>query len=151
MLGPIFMGVSYTWRLPFMYWNQQMADYYAGHCIFHKTEIQTVILRGVTVLNLNWFKRYDTNEKHATQSTYFWDTLYLQNFEGIAPPPPVATPIYIDTTIDTYMYRYRLQSQKKHPKWQELLKQLNSLQDLQQSSFLVLKLLKQKFLTTDQP
>ena len=32
MLGPIFMGVSHTWRLPFMYWNQQTADYYAGHC-----------------------------------------------------------------------------------------------------------------------
>ena len=31
-LGPIFMGVSHTWRLPFMYWNQQTADYYAGHC-----------------------------------------------------------------------------------------------------------------------
>ena len=32
MLGPIFMGGSHTWRLPFMYWNQQTADYYAGHC-----------------------------------------------------------------------------------------------------------------------
>ena len=32
MLGPIFMGVSHTWRLPFMYWNQQTVDYYAGHC-----------------------------------------------------------------------------------------------------------------------
>ena len=34
MLGPIFMGVSHTWRLPFMYWNQQTADYYAGHCTY---------------------------------------------------------------------------------------------------------------------
>ena len=32
MLGPIFIGVSHSWKLPFMYWNQQMADYYAGHC-----------------------------------------------------------------------------------------------------------------------
>ena len=32
MLGPIFMGGSHTWRLPYMYWNQQTADYYAGHC-----------------------------------------------------------------------------------------------------------------------
>ena len=32
MLGPIFMGVSHTWRLSFMYWNQQTADYYVGHC-----------------------------------------------------------------------------------------------------------------------
>ena len=30
--------------------------------IFHKTEIQTVILRCLTSLNLNWFQRYD--EKH---------------------------------------------------------------------------------------
>ena len=28
------MGVSHTWRLLFLYWNQQMADYYAGHCRF---------------------------------------------------------------------------------------------------------------------
>ena len=32
MLGPISMGVSHTRKLPFMYWNQQTADYYAGHC-----------------------------------------------------------------------------------------------------------------------
>ena len=28
--------------------------------IFHKTEIQAVILRCLTSLNLNWFKSYDT-------------------------------------------------------------------------------------------
>ena len=31
--------------------------------IFHKTEIQTVILRCCTGLYLNWFKSYDTNAK----------------------------------------------------------------------------------------
>ena len=33
--------------------------------IFHKTEVQTVILRCWTVLYINWFKSYDKNEKHA--------------------------------------------------------------------------------------
>ena len=33
--------------------------------IFHKTEVQTVILRCFMVLNLNWFKSYDT------KCTYF--------------------------------------------------------------------------------
>ena len=33
--------------------------------VFHKTEIQTVMLRCVMVLILNWFKSYNTNEKHA--------------------------------------------------------------------------------------
>ena len=28
----LFMSVSHTWRLPFMYWNQQTTDYYADHC-----------------------------------------------------------------------------------------------------------------------
>jgi hypothetical protein len=33
--------------------------------IFHKTEIQTVILRCLTSLNLNWFQRYDEKRKNA--------------------------------------------------------------------------------------
>ena len=32
---------------------------------FHKTEVQTVILRCWTGVHLNWFKSYDKNEKHA--------------------------------------------------------------------------------------
>ena len=32
--------------------------------IFHKTEVQTVILRWWTGLNLNWLKSYDTNSKY---------------------------------------------------------------------------------------
>ena len=35
VLGSIFMTVSHTCKLPFMYWNQQAADYYAGHCTFN--------------------------------------------------------------------------------------------------------------------
>ena len=31
--------------------------------IFHKNEIQTVILRCLTILNLNWYKSYDTKHK----------------------------------------------------------------------------------------
>ena len=33
--------------------------------IFHKTEVQTVILRYCTGLFLNWCKSYDKNEKHT--------------------------------------------------------------------------------------
>ena len=33
--------------------------------IFHKTEIQTVILRCLTSLNHNWYKSYDTKHKNA--------------------------------------------------------------------------------------
>ena len=32
--------------------------------IFHKPEVQTVILRCLTGLNWNWFKSYDTNNKY---------------------------------------------------------------------------------------
>ena len=32
--------------------------------IFHKTEIQTVILRYFTSLNLNWYKSYDKKHKN---------------------------------------------------------------------------------------
>ena len=31
--------------------------------VFYKTEIQTIILRCLMSLNLNWYKSYDTNEK----------------------------------------------------------------------------------------
>ena len=33
--------------------------------IFHKTEVQTVILKCLTSLNTNWFKSYDTKCKNA--------------------------------------------------------------------------------------
>ena len=37
--------------------------------IFHKTEVQTVILKYLTSLNPNWFKSYDTKRKNA-RNTY---------------------------------------------------------------------------------
>ena len=55
MLGPIFMGVSHTWRLPFMYWNQQTADYYAGHCTYP------------CFLLTNWWKNF-----YKGKSAYAW-------------------------------------------------------------------------------
>ena len=33
--------------------------------IFHKTEIQTVLLRCLWSLNLNWYKSYDKKHKNA--------------------------------------------------------------------------------------
>ena len=39
--------------------------------IFHKTEIQTVILRCLTSLNHNWYKSYDTKRKNA-KNTNVW-------------------------------------------------------------------------------
>ena len=44
--------------------------------VFHKTEVQTVILRCLTCLNLNWFKIYDTNEKHAKNARKLKKTLH---------------------------------------------------------------------------
>ena len=41
--------------------------------IFHKTEIQTVILRCLTSLNLNWYKSYDTEGKNTHfANVCFW-------------------------------------------------------------------------------
>ena len=36
--------------------------------IFHKTEIQTVVLRSLMSLNLNWYKSYDKKYKNAKNS-----------------------------------------------------------------------------------
>ena len=43
-----------------------------GNCIiiFDKTEIQTVILRCLTSLNLNWYKSYNTKPKNANLCLY---------------------------------------------------------------------------------
>ena len=45
--------------------------------IFHKTEVQTVILRCWMGLNLNWFKSYDTKCKYI-----FSDLANLRNVNG---------------------------------------------------------------------
>ena len=39
--------------------------------IFFKTEFLTVIFRGLTNLNLYWFKSYDTNAKKVTNDFFF--------------------------------------------------------------------------------
>ena len=42
--------------------------------ICHKTEVQTVILRCLTSLNLNWFQRYDEKRKKAKNANlHFFD------------------------------------------------------------------------------
>ena len=44
--------------------------------IFHKTEIQTVILRCLMSLNLNWYKSYDTKRKNSKSANLcFWTKL----------------------------------------------------------------------------
>ena len=46
--------------------------------IFHKTEIQTVILWYLTILNLNWYNSYDTKHKNAKNTNLCFCTK-LQN------------------------------------------------------------------------
>ena len=43
--------------------------------IFHKTEVQTVILKCLTSLNPNWFKSYDTKRKNAEMQM----SVFVQN------------------------------------------------------------------------
>ena len=44
--------------------------------IFHKTEVQTVILKCLTGLNLDWFKSYDTKRKKLKKASMcFWTKL----------------------------------------------------------------------------
>ena len=51
--------------------------FFADHMvIFHKTEIQTVILRCLMSLNLNWYKSYDTKRKNSKNTNLcFWTKL----------------------------------------------------------------------------
>ena len=44
-----------------------ISGHFPANCmfIFHITDVQTVILRCLTGLNLDWFKSYDKNEKHV--------------------------------------------------------------------------------------
>ena len=44
-----------------------IAGHFFAKCmyIFHKTEVQTVILKCLTSLNPNWYKSYDTKRKNA--------------------------------------------------------------------------------------
>ena len=51
--------------------------FFANHMvIFHKTEIQTVILRCFMSQNFNWYKSYDTNRKNSKNANLcFWTKL----------------------------------------------------------------------------
>ena len=50
--------------------------------IFDKTEIQTVILRCLTSLNLNWYKSYDTKPKNAKNGNLHFFTKSQKNGNG---------------------------------------------------------------------
>ena len=59
-------GVSKVSRLTYCRFTTISSQISAIYIIiFHKTEVQTVILRCWTGLYLNWFKSYDKNEKHG--------------------------------------------------------------------------------------
>ena len=51
--------------------------FFANHMvIFHKTEIQAVILRCLMSLNPNWYKSYDTKRKNSRNANLcFWTKL----------------------------------------------------------------------------
>ena len=52
--------------------NDLARPFFANYIfIFHKTEIQTVILRCLTSLNLDWYRSYDTKRKN-TKNTNVW-------------------------------------------------------------------------------
>ena len=44
-----------------------MSGHFFANCmfVFHKTEVQTVILRCLTSLDLDWYTRYDTKRKNT--------------------------------------------------------------------------------------
>ena len=50
--------------------------------IFNKTEIQTVILRYLPSLNLNWYKSYDTKYKHAKNTNVWFCTKSQKTWNG---------------------------------------------------------------------
>ena len=55
----------------------QIWSFFVNHMvIFHKTEIQTVILKCLMSLNLNWHKSYDTKRKNSKNANLsFWKKL----------------------------------------------------------------------------
>ena len=58
--------------------------FFANHInIFHKTEVQTVILSCSTYLNFNFIKRY--NRKHKNVQFWFFYSFVQQNAENLCP------------------------------------------------------------------
>ena len=61
-------GVSRNFRIINGRFKTTSGHFFANYInIFHKTKIQTVILRCKIGLNLNWCKGYDTKRKHFFQ------------------------------------------------------------------------------------
>ena len=57
--------------------------FFANHMgIFHKTEIQTVILRCLMSLNLNWYKSYGTKCKNSKNPNLCFWTKLQKNWNG---------------------------------------------------------------------
>ena len=55
---------KWNWK-SFCCFRTSSGHFFANYMnIFHKTEVQTVILRCLTGLKLNWLKSYDTKCKH---------------------------------------------------------------------------------------
>ena len=52
--------------------------------IFHKTEIQTVIIRCLTGINLDWFKSYDTKCKYRFPFAVFCNFVQKHSFAFFA-------------------------------------------------------------------
>ena len=63
--------------------NNHTWPFFANYMfIFHKTEIQMVILRCLTSLNLNWYKSYDTKHKNAKNVNVWFCTNSQKNGYG---------------------------------------------------------------------
>ena len=83
------MASDVTWGQEQVRWTLKKSQLINGHfttksghffanqmVIFHKTEIQTVILRCLMSLNLNWYKSYDTKRKNSKSANLcFWTKL----------------------------------------------------------------------------
>ena len=50
--------------------------------IVHKTEVQTVILRCLTRVNVNWYKSYDTKGKNTINTNESFNTKLQKNGNG---------------------------------------------------------------------
>ena len=60
------------------------SDHFFTNCmfIFYKTEVQTVILRCLKSLNLNWYDSYDTKRKSAKNANQCFCTKLQKNENG---------------------------------------------------------------------
>ena len=62
--------------------NNHTWPFFANYMlIFHKTEIQTVILRCLTNLNINWFKSYYTKRQNAKNANVLFCSKSQQKWQ----------------------------------------------------------------------